>query len=111
MFGNEPVISKNKDDKQTEETQHPLLLLGNVSLGIYTGHFTRDESSGIDVMIVGNINQAKLNKFILDLERDEGKEIRYVVMPGQEFEYRRQIKDRFINDVLAAKKQVIVDKD
>ncbi len=85
--------------------------LGNVKIALYTGQFTRDESSGIDVLIVGDINQRALQKFISDLEAQEGKDIRYTVMPAQEFGYRRQIKDRFISTVLSAKKQVLIDKN
>jgi len=85
--------------------------LGNVELALYTGQFTRDESSGIDALIVGDINQHALQKFMAELEAQEGKEIRYTVMPSQEFSYRRQIKDRFITTVLASKKQVLVDKN
>jgi hypothetical protein len=76
-----------------------------------TGQFTRDESSGIDVLIVGDVNQHALGKFMTELEAQEGKEIRYTVMPPQEFNYRRQIKDRFISTVITAKKQVLIDKN
>jgi hypothetical protein len=85
--------------------------LGNVEVALYTGQFTRDESSGIDLLVVGDINQHALQKFVTELEAQEGKEIRYTVMSSSEFAYRRQIKDRFITTVLAAKKQVLVDKN
>jgi hypothetical protein len=85
--------------------------LGNVEVAIYTGQFTRDESSGIDALIVGDINQHALQKFMSELEAQEGKEVRYTVMPSQEFNYRRQIKDRFITTVLSAKKQILIDKN
>ncbi len=87
-----------------------LKALGNVELAFYTGQFTRDESSGIDLLIVGDINQTQLTKFITDLERTEGKEIRYTVMPLKEFTYRRQINDRFLSTVLSAKYQLLIDK-
>lgn len=84
--------------------------LGNVDLALYTGQFTRDESAGVDVLIVGDINQAKLIKFITELEAKEGKEIRYTIMTVSEFVYRQQVKDRFLADVLGAKNQVFIDK-
>lgn len=85
--------------------------LGNVEVAIYTGQFTRDEASGVDLLIVGDLNQHALQKFITELESQEGKEIRYTVMPLNEFSYRRQINDRFISTVLTAKKQVLIDKN
>ena len=84
--------------------------LGNVQLAFYTGQFTRDETSGTDIIIVGDINQTKLSKFIAELEQREGKEIRYTVMTVQEFIYRQQVNDRFLSLVLAAKKQILIDK-
>ena len=90
--------------------QDQLKALGNVELAIYTGQFTRDESSGVDFLVVGDVNQNALQKFVTELEKKEGKEIRYALMSVREFEYRRQIKDRFISTVVESKKQVLVDK-
>ena len=84
--------------------------LGNVQLAIYTGQFTRDETSGTDLLIVGDVNQTKLSKFITELEEQEGKELRFTVMSPQEFKYRQQVNDRFLGLVLDAKKQILVDK-
>lgn len=84
--------------------------LGNVDLAIYTGRFTRDDRSGIDFLLVGDINNTQLSKHIQELEAQEGGDIRYAVMPAQEFHYRRQVKDRFLSLVLESKAQVLVDK-
>jgi len=104
------AVSEKTATKAISASTEPLNSLGNVALAIYTGHFTRDDTSGIDILIVGNINQSKLNKFIEQLEVEEGKEMRYVVMPLKEFEYRKQINDRFIQMLLEAKKQIIIDR-
>lgn len=109
IFGDQKAspakVIKPKMDDATDITS-----VGNVELALYTGQFTRDESAGIDVLIVGDVNHTKTEKFISELETQEGKELRYAVMPRKEFEYRRQVKDRFINAVLGAKSQVLVDK-
>lgn len=85
--------------------------LGNVRLAFYTGQFTRDEASGTDLLIVGDVNQTKLTKFISELETQEGKELRFTVMAPQEFKYRQQVNDRFLTLVLSSKKQILIDKD
>jgi hypothetical protein len=82
---------------------------GRVDLALLTGQFTRDELSGVDLMIVGDINQAKLDRFIEELEKSENKELRYTSMPLATYQYRLQINDRFISNVLGAKKQVIIN--
>lgn len=84
--------------------------LGNVELAFFTGQFTRDDTSGTDLLIVGDVNQTKLTKFIAELEEQEGKELRFTVMPPQEFKYRQQVNDRFLSLALSAKKQVLIDK-
>lgn len=84
--------------------------IGNVEIAVYTGQLTRDNSAGIDVFFVGDINQAKLTRFMAELEAAEGKELRYTAMSLEDFEYRRQIKDRFVANLYSAKKQVLIDK-
>ena len=108
IFGGGVMTSPTAPAADTQATT--IKALGNVQLAIFTGQFTRDETSGTDILIVGDINQTKLSKFISELEQQEGKEIRYTVMPKQEFKYRQQVNDRFLSLVLAAKKQVIIDK-
>lgn len=87
-----------------------LKLLGNVDIALFTGQFTRDESSGVDFLIVGNVNQNQVDKYVAELERKENKQIRYAILSKDDFEYRQKIKDRFIVTVMAAKKQVLLDK-
>lgn len=98
--------SPPKEDAQTQAIKG----LGNVELALYTGQFTRDEKSGIDILIVGDVNQTKLTKFMTDLEVQEGKEIRYTVISPQDYRYRQQVKDRFLSNILEAKKQVVIDR-
>jgi hypothetical protein len=112
IFGNGPATSttKAKVKKTTASADtDKLKQLGNLHLVVYTGQFTRDEASGIDILIVGDVNTNALQKYISELEKQENKEIRYAVMAPTEFNYRRQIKDRFITTVLDSKKQVLVD--
>ncbi len=97
-------------DDETNESLAALKALGNIDLALYVGQFTRDERSGVDFLVVGDINQTQLTKYISDIEKKEGKSIRYAVMNKKEFEYRRQVNDRFLLSVLDSKKQIIIDK-
>jgi len=93
--------------------EHPMAKgfrgLGKVDVALLTGQFTRDDIAGIDVLVVGNVNSAKVDKFMADLEKAENKELRYTVLPLDNYKYRLSINDRFISNVLAAKKQVIIN--
>lgn len=85
--------------------------LGNIDLALLTGQLTRDERSGIDVLLVGDLNQAQVAKYMSDLEAKEGKELRFTVMDHNEFTYRKEVNDRFLTLVLGSKMQVLMDKD
>lgn len=111
----EKATKKTAGTAKTAEVapEHPLATAiretGRVELAILTGQFTRDELSGIDLLIVGDISQSKLANFIDELEKTEKKELRYTVMSLDNYQYRVQINDRFISNVLSAKKQVIIN--
>ena len=129
IFGGAPMPSaakskKTADGKKSESGEEPAKAVdvapehpmakgirgtGRVDLALLTGQFTRDELPGIDLMIVGDVNPTKAARFVEDLEKSENKEIRYTVMPLSTYQYRVQINDRFINNVIAAKKQVIIN--
>lgn len=107
IFGGK-ITPKAEDSEENNDDSFKKL--GNVELAIMTGQFTRDERSGADFLIVGDINQTQVAKYISDLEKKEGKEIRYVVMPVSEFKYRYRLNDRFLISVLESKKQILADK-
>lgn len=113
MFGGGKVSVVPKSGKvvrSSTDSASELKILGNVELALLTGQFTRDETAGIDLLLVGNINPSKATKFVSELEAKEGKEIRYTVFSLEDFRYREQIKDRFIVTIKEAKKQILVDK-
>ena len=112
--GAKAKTSKEQPEKAVDVIpEHPLAKAvrgtGRVNLAILTGQFTRDELPGVDVVLVGDLNQSKVARFITELEESENKELRYTTMPLSDFNYRVQIHDRFINNVLEAKKQVIIN--
>jgi hypothetical protein len=85
--------------------------VGNVELALLTGQFTRDTRSGVDLLVVGDINEAKMAKYVADAEKKENKEISYAVMSPSELAYRIRVNDRFILQVLESKKQILIDKN
>lgn len=118
LFGGKiakPKRSGNKTAPKSEvvtvaEEANDLKALGNIEEACLLGQFTRDEISGIDLLIVGNVNMNSLQKFVSELEEQEGKELRYTVFSLEEFKYRLTIKDRFVSNILLSKKQILVDK-
>ncbi len=93
-----------------QATTADLQSVGHIELALYTGQFTRDESAGIDFLVVGDVNKNALKKYVSELEAQEGKSLRYATMKLPEFQYRQAIKDRFISAIEHAKKQILVDE-
>lgn len=85
--------------------------LGSVQLAILTGSFTRDTSVPVDILLVGSITKAKASRFISELEKEENRELTYVVLKRDEFDYRNDVNDRFLAKVMHSKKTVLVDED
>ncbi len=110
IFGSGGSTPKAASAASAPDEQSALQSLGNMSLAVLTGQLTRDERSGIDVLLVGDLNQSQVANYILDMEGKEGKELRYVVMDDDEFRYRQEVNDRFLALVLGSKMQVLMDK-
>jgi hypothetical protein len=84
---------------------------GNIRLVAYTGQFTRDESTGVDIVVVGDINYSALENLISGLETSEKKELRYSVFAPEEFAYRKQVNDKFVVKLIDAKKVLLINRD
>ncbi len=96
-----PTISAEETDLRS---------VGHIDLAVLTGQFTRDNSTGVDILIVGEINPNALQKYVDELEAKESKSIRYAAMSLKDFQYRQQIRDRFVTSIQKSKKQVLVDE-
>ncbi|HBR80270.1 MAG: putative transcriptional regulator [Candidatus Uhrbacteria bacterium GW2011_GWE2_45_35] len=83
---------------------------GDVDLLIFTGRFVDSKEVQTDILIVGSIDQKALQKIVSEFEVELGYEINYTLMPKDEFNYRRQITDRFLFAILEGEKVVMVDK-
>lgn len=111
IFGKGAAAPKKAKGNAASAEDDELKALGNVEIALLTGQFTRDESSGVDLLLVGNVNENQVTKYVSDLETKEGKEIRYVILSPSDYDYRVKIKDRFITTVLDSKKQILIDKN
>ena len=114
IFGGKGVKGVSKktaagEQQSVNEPDDELKAIGHVEMAVLTGQFTRDDSAGIDILIVGDINPNALQKYVDDLEKKENKSLRYTFMPLNDFKYRQSVRDRFITNLTNAKKQVLVD--
>ena len=84
--------------------------LGKVKFLMLSGIFVDDKEAKTDLLIVGEFSKSKLDKLIHKLEKIFNQEIRYTAMDNKEFNYRNEVTDKFLFEVLEGKKIVVVDK-
>ena len=112
IFGGGVKSTKKAVDTPSEAdkaVEADLRAIGQIDLAVLTGQFTRDETAGVDFLIVGELNSNALQKYVDELEAKESKALRYTSMSLADFRYRQQIRDRFVTAIQQAKKQVLVD--
>lgn len=83
---------------------------GNITQLLLLGRFVSERVSGVDLIVVGDINTSALHKAIKELERLESADIRYAVFSDKDWEYRKSIRDRFVTTVLGLKVQKVIEK-
>ncbi len=106
-------VGKSKALKGTREEEEIVTKLresGTIEVAFLTGSFVRDSHNKIDVFIVGDVNRAKVNKVIAEMEQELGRELNYTLMNSEDYGYRRDLNDRFLADIMEAKKIVLVDE-
>jgi hypothetical protein len=88
--------------------------LGRIRLMLLSGLLVGNPAtagSRADLLIVGDsINSRKLNTFIKNLEAEAGTDIRCVAMTTEEFNYRYDMYDRFVRDLLSEEGEFLINK-
>jgi hypothetical protein len=102
--------SELQDVSQDTEFIKKLRAAGNIKLAFETGTFTRDNSAGTDLFIMGDVNRARVSKVVIELEQELGREVNYTVMTEDDFSYRQRLNDRFLDGIMNAKKLVLIDE-
>lgn len=87
-----------------------LLAIGKVRLAILTGFFTNVPEARTDIFIVGTVNRLKLRRLVRRFQREMDHDLRYTVLTAKEYQYRNDITDRFLYDILENRKIILVDK-
>ncbi|MGV9002011.1 MAG: winged helix-turn-helix domain-containing protein [Candidatus Saccharimonadaceae bacterium] len=93
--------------------QHVAIIseIPSLRLALFSGVLIKGSLSPVDVLLVGNVSTPKVKSAIAMIEKLEGREINYTVLPYDEFYYRLSVRDKFITEVLAGKHSVALDKD
>lgn len=84
---------------------------GRLKLVLVSGVFIDDKDSRVDILVVGNgINKTTLGNSIKSIEAELGKELNYVYFETSDFQYRLDMYDKLVRDILDYPHQILLDK-
>lgn len=114
IFANIPIkAGKTKESvaeaKEEDQIAKKLRMTGKVDMAFLTGVFVRQQHVGIDLFVLGDVNRSKVANIITDLEREMGRELNYTVMNQEEYAYRLSLNDRFLSNIMDAKRINLID--
>ena len=66
---------------------------------------------GIDLLIIGDDKTKKLTRWAEIVEKKKGKPINYAILSIDDFNYRKSVKDRFIEDIFEMEISHVYDPD
>jgi hypothetical protein len=86
--------------------------IGNIHLCIAMGAFLQRDKDRVDMFLVADdINEKKFEALIQDIETELAQELTYTVITLKEFEYRQNMFDKFVLDILENKNtKIVIDK-
>lgn len=86
--------------------------VGRIKLAVLSGVFINNgDRSRIDLLVVGdNLNKRKFAAFLAHTESELGKSIQHAVMDTEEFQYRMDMYDRFLRDILEYPHEKLINK-
>lgn len=115
IFGGEPIAAVQGGAASADDVldRHGAIIaeIPSLRLAVLSGVLVKGSTSSIDVLLVGNASTQKVKAAMSMIEKLEGREINYTVLPYDEFYYRLSVRDKFITEILAGKHSVAIDKD
>lgn len=116
IFANEQINATKPAPASQSDALNPQYLgaiegIPSLRLAIVAGVLVKGSASNVDIVLVGDLPATKVKAAIKEIERNEGRELNYSVIPYEEFYYRLSIRDRFITQILNTKHIVAIDKD
>lgn len=105
IFDKAPTTVSGED-----KTSFGLKRAGDIKFAALMGSFVNDTTSQIDLFIVGEVDKRKLKSVLANLEKEIGREVNYCIMTENEYEDRKMLFDRFLTEIIASPKKILVDK-
>ena len=102
------LISSDSLDKKT--ILETFRKVGKVKLLIVSGIFIKNKDSRVDLLIVGDMmSRAKIEEGIRKLEAEIGTELVYAIFDTKEFNYRMNMYDKLVRDIIDFSHEVVLE--
>ncbi len=112
IFSDNATEAKETTSSSTAADWQPVIKeLPGLRLAVGAGMLVQGSGSKVDLLLVGTVAPARVKKAIKVVEKLEGRELNYSVLPYDEFYYRLSVRDKFITEILNSNHQVVVDTD
>ena len=72
--------------------------VGKIEYAAVSGYFTGAKGASTDLLVVGSIDDAKLQQFVTRVEQQINQEISYTPMTLNEYQYRLNFSDMFLRN-------------
>lgn len=83
---------------------------GTIKYLALCGYFVDDKEAPVDLLIVGRISKKRLEAMLAKFSAGFGQEVRYTIMDAKEYQYRKDVTDKFLYETLNRQKVVVVNK-
>jgi predicted transcriptional regulator len=84
--------------------------LGDIRYACASGLFTGTAEAPTDLLVIGNVDESKLELFVKRIEGRIGQEVSYTPITENEYQYRINFKYVFLKNIFSNPHKVIVNK-
>ncbi len=81
-----------------------------IKVAVLCGLFSANPELACDLLLVGDISKKRLDSFVKMTEKMIGQELNYALFDAKEYQFRKNIFDRFIKDIFENPHLVLVNK-
>lgn len=84
--------------------------VGDLFFVCLTGYFTGYKLAPTDIFLVGQVNEKQLDIFARNVESQIHRELSYTPMTLNEYQYRMNFKDKFLQEIFSGPYKELVNK-